>query len=198
MSDFVEECRREWKRLRVPDPVADEMAADLAADLKDAAADGVSAEEFLGTGADDARSFAAYWAAERGVVEPRPGRDRLSGRSLVLGAIAASLSIAAVAAGIAILATPASATSALPVLVQGAGTEIVRFSAAPAPVVEIRKVDQPGVWVAAVQDGTQTGALPPAQAPNRRSIAWILLSAGIVGIALTTLYWSMVSRRQRA
>ena len=34
MSQFVEECRREWKRLGVPDPVANEMAADLAADLK--------------------------------------------------------------------------------------------------------------------------------------------------------------------
>ncbi len=30
MSDFVQQCRREWERLRVPDPVANEMAADLA------------------------------------------------------------------------------------------------------------------------------------------------------------------------
>ena len=36
MIEFVEECRQEWKRLRVPDPVANEMAADLEADLKEA------------------------------------------------------------------------------------------------------------------------------------------------------------------
>ena len=34
MSDFVEQCRSEWKRLGVPDPLAEEMAADLASDLR--------------------------------------------------------------------------------------------------------------------------------------------------------------------
>lgn len=33
MSDFAEQCRKEWSRLGVPDPLADEMAADLASDL---------------------------------------------------------------------------------------------------------------------------------------------------------------------
>ncbi len=69
MNEFVEECRREWKRLHVPDPVANEMAADLEADLAEAEAEGSSPEEVLGTGAFDARSFAAAWATERGVVE---------------------------------------------------------------------------------------------------------------------------------
>jgi len=63
--EFVEECRQEWKRLRVPDPVANEMAADLEADLKEAEAEGASAEEVLGSGAFDPRSFAASWAAAR-------------------------------------------------------------------------------------------------------------------------------------
>ena len=45
MSDFVEQCRSEWRRLGVPDPLAEEMAADLASDLSDAEAEGVSAEE---------------------------------------------------------------------------------------------------------------------------------------------------------
>jgi hypothetical protein len=48
MSTFVEECRREWKRLGVPDLMADEMATDLEADLAEAQADGVSAAEILG------------------------------------------------------------------------------------------------------------------------------------------------------
>lgn len=59
MSDFVEQCLREWERLRVPAPVANEMAADLAADLEEAEAEGVSAEEVLGRSAFDPRSFAA-------------------------------------------------------------------------------------------------------------------------------------------
>jgi hypothetical protein len=29
MSEFVEQCRREWRRLGVADPLAEEMAADL-------------------------------------------------------------------------------------------------------------------------------------------------------------------------
>jgi hypothetical protein len=46
------------------------MAADLEADLKEAEAEGASAEEVLGSGAFDPRSFAASWAAERGVAHP--------------------------------------------------------------------------------------------------------------------------------
>ena len=65
MNEFVEECRREWKRLRVPDPAANEMAAELAADLQEAEAEGVSAEDLLGSGAFDPRSFATAWAAVR-------------------------------------------------------------------------------------------------------------------------------------
>ena len=47
MSDFVEQCRLEWRRLGVPDALAEEMATDLAADLTEAAAEGVTAEESL-------------------------------------------------------------------------------------------------------------------------------------------------------
>jgi hypothetical protein len=68
MNDFVEQCRLEWKRLGVADPLAEEMAADLATDLGEAEAEGVSAEELLGSSASDPRSFAAAWAAERGII----------------------------------------------------------------------------------------------------------------------------------
>ena len=71
MTEFVDACRQEWKRLGVPDPVANEMAADLDADLAEANAEGVSAAEVLGSGAFDPRSFAAEWATARGVV-PTP------------------------------------------------------------------------------------------------------------------------------
>ena len=92
MSDFVEQCRREWKRLGVPDPLAAEMAADLAADLKEAEAEGVSAEELLGSSAFDPRSFAASWAAERGIIPAPPSRGNGRRRPLVLVAFTAACS----------------------------------------------------------------------------------------------------------
>jgi hypothetical protein len=70
VTAFVEECRREWKRLRVPELFAEEMAAELEADLAEAEADGVSAAEMLGE--SDPRRFAATWAAERGLVPEQP------------------------------------------------------------------------------------------------------------------------------
>ena len=74
MSAFVEECRREWKRLGVPDSIADEMATDLETDLEEAQADGVSPAEMLGE--SDPRRFAATWASERGLVSERTPKKR--------------------------------------------------------------------------------------------------------------------------
>ena len=96
MSDFVEQCRREWKRLGVSDPVAAEMATDLASDLSEAEADGVSAEELLGSSAFDPASFAATWAAERGVIAPKPTAPprRVFRRPLTLGLLAVLVFVA--------------------------------------------------------------------------------------------------------
>ena len=76
MTAFVEECRQEWKRLGVPNLLAEEMATELESDLAEAEADGVSAAEMLGE--SDPRRFAATWAGERGLVSerPQPGRSR--------------------------------------------------------------------------------------------------------------------------
>jgi len=75
MSAFVEECRQEWKRLGVPDLLAEEMATELESDLAEAQADGVSVTEILGE--SDPRRFAANWAGERGLVsEPVPPKRR--------------------------------------------------------------------------------------------------------------------------
>jgi hypothetical protein len=74
MTAFVEECRQEWKRLGVPELLAEEMATELEADLAEAAADGISAAEMLGE--SDPRRFAATWARERGLVaEPPPKKS---------------------------------------------------------------------------------------------------------------------------
>lgn len=74
MNAFVEECRYEWKRLGVPDVLADEMAAELEADLAEAEADGISAAELLGE--SEPRRFAATWATERGLVTGTPQKRR--------------------------------------------------------------------------------------------------------------------------
>jgi hypothetical protein len=75
MTAYVEECRQEWRRLGVPDLLADEMAAELESDLAEAEADGVSAAEMLGE--SDPRRFAATWARERGLVaEAAPKKKR--------------------------------------------------------------------------------------------------------------------------
>lgn len=84
MTDFVEQCRAEWRRLGVPDELAEEMATDLTADLAEAAAEGVSAEEFLGSSVLDPRAFAASWAGERGIVPEPPRRKRARRRPLAL------------------------------------------------------------------------------------------------------------------
>jgi hypothetical protein len=84
MSPFVEECRREWRRLGVPELLAEEMATELESDLAEAEADGVSAAEMLGE--SDPRLFARTWAVERGLIaEPSP-KKRRTRFWLVLGA----------------------------------------------------------------------------------------------------------------
>ena len=103
MSEFVEECRREWRRLGVPDPVANEMAADLSADLEEAEAEGGSPEDVLGNSAFDPRRFAAAWAVARGVTS-QPAVDRPSlWRRPVAVALAAFLAVLTVGAGLALL-----------------------------------------------------------------------------------------------
>jgi hypothetical protein len=112
VNQFVEECRREWKRLHVPDSVADEMAADLAADLAEAEAEGASAEDVLGPGALEPRSFAAAWAAERAVIGgPSGHRSPIPAAFAVLALVAivgAVLLIRASAPGRQDLLVPAS------------------------------------------------------------------------------------------
>ena len=109
MSVFVGECRSEWKRLGVPDLVADEMAAELAADLEEAEAEGASTVEVLGAGAFDPAAFAAAWAAERGVIgRARPNGQRLRRSWPMPGAILASTLIAVVGAVLVIVVSPSA------------------------------------------------------------------------------------------
>jgi hypothetical protein len=166
MSDFVEQCRREWKRLGVPDPLAEEMAADLAADLSEAEAEGVSAEELLGSSVFDARSFAASWAAERGVIpESRPVRRR----PIVL------IAFTAVAAIAVIVATALLATGEPKVGVVASRTARSHLPSPPAP---------PGLFV---RPGSRRIVLQTSAA---EPVAWILLVLAIAALAFTAWLWS--------
>jgi hypothetical protein len=157
VNEFVEECRREWRRLRVPDPVANEMAADLEADLEEAEAEGVSPEEVLGSAAFDPRTFAASWAAARGVIRPAPAQpDVLPRRSRLPVAIAAFALVAIVGALLAIVASHALAGQ---------------------------------VAVASPVGPPKLRAVPGGSGIDVRSVGFLLLLVGVVGSALSTVFW---------
>jgi hypothetical protein len=182
VNQFIEECRREWKRLRVPDPVADEMTAELTADLDEAAAEGASPEAVLGSAASDPRSFAAAWAAERGVVPPQSLSARLRRRSTLPVAIAALTIVAAVGAALVVFASPSASA---PV----AGLPLPRLSAYPTNVevaqgsMEIAKAGG-RIWV--------TEADAQGSGVDIHRVGSILLIAGIAGVILSLplLFWS--------
>lgn len=163
VNDFVEECRREWRRLRVPDRVANEMAADLKADLDEAEAEGASAEAVLGREAFDPRSFAASWAAERGVVGPLPARvDRLPRRSRLLAGVGVSAIVALI--GVALLSVHAGVSVAV-----AQARPAFRFPPPP-----------PGVPQGSV---VHAHAVLP-------TIGLLLLLVGVAGAILALVYWS--------
>ncbi len=83
MSDVTDVCRRTWRQLGVPREAVSELAAELDADLADAAADGVSADAYVG---QDPELFARRWAIERGLARPRL-RLVTTALAAVLGAI---------------------------------------------------------------------------------------------------------------
>src|SRR6478752_1435140 len=161
MSDFVEQCRTEWRRLGVPDPLAEEMAADLASDLREAEAEGVSAEELLGSSYFDPRSFAASWAAERGIIPEPPGRGSGRRRPLVLVAFTAVAAITVIVAAL--------------LLVTGEPTVSIVASKTARPV-------------AVVPPGAARQVVPPAD--TAAPIEWILLFLALVALAFAAWLWS--------
>jgi hypothetical protein len=200
VNQFIEECRREWKRLRVPDLVANEMAADLAADLEEAESEGASAADLLGGGASDARSFAASWAAERGVIPPPRRTARLRRRSLVLAAIAALTVIAAIGAALVLFASSdASPTAAIAVPPEFA------TSRAPARIAVLRVPPPPifaapraplAVWIKPDGHGVVL-AQANGSSVELNNVGSILLIVGIIGIILSVLFALWSSRRRR-
>ena len=171
MNDFVEQCRSEWRRLGVADALADEMAADLTADLAEAGAEGVSAEELLGRSVFDPRSFAASWAAKRGLLPPPPRSGR---RPLVLVVFTALAALTLVVAAL-LLATGEPKVSLV---------ETAHGSHVPSPS---------GAFV-----GPAPGRHVLAQASAAAPIEWILLVVAIGALGFAAWLWSSRSRRPAA
>ncbi len=168
MNEFIEQCRREWRRLRVPNRVANEMAAELAADLEQAEAEGVPPEELLGGGADDPHSFAAAWAHERGVGSHSPSSPR---RALLFAAFTAFVAVAISGTALMVFASPSQSVRAA-----GPSTLSVR----PVPAPDATAVT--ATWVAAApvaEAGSDGGA---------RTLGKVLLIAGLVGTAALSLF----------
>ena len=194
MNPFVEECRREWKRLGVPDPVANEMAADLSVDLAEAEADGTSAEEVLGTGAFDAPSFAAAWAAERGVIPPSPppSEPARTRRSRAPFAIAAFALVAVIGAVLLLLPRPTVQAR------QAVGAPF-KTGAAPQIIKPRLHITRPG-RVVLPPFPAAAGVVIEAAGPNPvvRALGVLLLIVGLGGAVLTTLYVVRGSKQRAA
>lgn len=168
MSEFVEQCRREWRRLGVAGPLAEEMAADLASDLEDAQAEGVSAAEYLGSSASDPRSFAASWASERGVVPaPRraPGR-----RPRALTAFTALAAIVVIVAAL-LLAT-----------------------GEPKVALRASRTAPPHVPLPPVHPSVPSGTGHQVQAAAAAPVEWILLVVALGALGFSAWLWLRWSR----
>lgn len=196
MNEFVEECRREWRRLQVPDSVADEMAADLEADLEEADADGASAEEVLGSDAFDPRSFAAAWAAERGVIQqPSPSAHGLPRRFLMTAGIGAFALIAILGAVLVIVDSPSTRgrLALEPAQVRPAMRTIPRtvrvVVTPPLPAPDARFFAAPDARI--VTDMNDSGI-------DTRGVGSVLLIVGLAGVVPLALFSLWFADRPRA
>jgi hypothetical protein len=173
VSEFVEECRREWRRLGVPDPVANEMAADLTADLEEAAAEGATAEDVLGNSAFDPRRFAGAWAVARGVTAPpTPDRRTLWRPPVVIGL--------GVLLGV------------LCVLTVGAGLVLAVGRSSRSVVAASRVLPSPGPFrLFAPGGGRGIGPFVGTQITdvNLHPLALVLLMVGVAGLGLLTILY---------
>ena len=174
MSDFVEQCRAEWKRLGVPDPLAEEMAADLTSDLEEAEADGISAQELLGSSAFDPRSFARSWAAERGIIPEPPSRGPRR-RPFVLVAFTAVAAIALLLA-VALLTTHPQVA--------------VRITRAGSGVAPLHLPSRPGFFVGPGGPPSEQVLQTSAAAP----VEWILLILALIALGFAAWLWASWGR----
>ncbi len=192
MIEFIEECRREWKRLGVPDAIANEMAADLTADIEEAEAEGGSAEDVLGNSLFDPRRFAAAWAGARGVstssipvpdgpsAVPARDRPRWYGPIAALALTAAVLLVALVAAA-AIVGRHGSAVAA----------PVRRILEVPGST----RLFAPGTPTPPFRYSVSGASFVVQQAGPFTVLVFALLVVLIIALGLAVLFWSPWFRR---
>jgi hypothetical protein len=184
VSEFVEECRREWKRLGVPEPIANEMAADLTADLHEAEAEGGSPEDVLGNSAFDPRRFAAAWATAQGVTSPAAPQRSSFWRPPTAIALLALLGVLIMGCGLVLVVGRSSSVAfAARRIVAGPGS-IRLFPPAPVRVA-------PAGPLGPVFGITHVGVHPIAV------LLLLIAVTGLVGLGLAVLYWSPWSSTRR-
>jgi hypothetical protein len=164
VSEFVDQCRQEWRRLGVNDAFAEEMAADLTSDLEDAEAEGVSAADYLGASVFDPQAFAASWASARGLIPAAPSAEKKR-RPFALSAFAALAAVTVFVAAL-LLATGEPKVT----------LNASRSKTAPPHLLVPGKHAVPfGV------DRVQASAAAPVE--------WILLFVAIVGLGFSAWLW---------
>jgi len=175
VNEFITACRKEWKRLGVPDLVADEMAADLDVDLGEARAEGFSIVAVLGPAAIDPRSFAAEWASARGIV---PAADAQETRLEKLRRFPsrAGLRLPLIASGVAVVIGALIATQR-PTWRQFLGLPHLRFMGSPSYG----------------SGGFSTG--PPVDVPLIK-LATLVLLLGAIGLTASSAYWLWTRARR--
>lgn len=185
MNEFVEQCRREWSRLGVPNGVADDMAAELAADLEE----GASPEDVLGKDAADARSFAAAWAAERGAVPHRRKVVRIG----VLATFTTLALVVIAGALLTLLGSPSKGTrlSLEPAAEASTGPQRVWVG----PPVHLKIVAGPPAIVA---PPVVRLASESATGVDERTVGFVLLITGATGLVVATLFWVASGRRAQS
>jgi hypothetical protein len=165
MTDFVEQCRREWRRLGVANPLAEEMAADLASDLQAAEAEGVSVADYLGSSASDPESFAASWASERGILPEPPSVESDRRRPFALVAF--------------------TALAAITVLV----TALLLVTGEPKVSLQASRTRPPHLPAPPTGRAVPSGVGHRVQASAAAPVEWILLFVATAALAFCAWLW---------
>jgi hypothetical protein len=207
VNRFVEECRREWKRLGVPDAVADEMAAELEADLREAEAEGAPPVDVLGSAAYDPRSFAAAWAVERGVVQESGPSRRGHRRQVLLAAATAVFALTGIAGGLLMIVSDSSTSTRLtiasPVPPPSGTPTVIRLGPPIAYSPDGQSVvtyDLPAVRPATfpMLDARVATVETDDPAFDTRTAGLLLSSVGLAGVVALLLSWGWVAPGRRA
>jgi hypothetical protein len=189
--EFIQECRQEWKRLGVPDPIANEMAADLTADIEEAEAEGGSAEDVLGTSLFDPRRFAAAWAGARGVTAPSEPVDPFTplGRQRQRWYRPAMVIALAV---IGFMVTLAAAALALGRHSMAVAATTHQILSGPGPT----RLFGPGSAMPPIRVFAHGPGFAVQNTAPVAIVAFALLLVGVVILGVAVLCWSPWSRRQ--